>query len=114
MPKEMRVKEVKTAPDNTAKIEHLEAQKRELMDEIAKVHEGHAKEREELQERVQKLEETITELKQAQDKRDEVHGSKSTLVLPPNDLPAQQPAGASPAPGANGGGAERRKRMSWW
>ena len=81
----------------TITIENLEALRRDLLDELAKTHEGHTKERAELSERLGGVEAYIKESKAIEAKRDEVHDSKSTLVLPPLDVPTQQPAGANPA-----------------
>jgi len=84
-------------PSGISKAE-LEAHKREweahvrsLKDDMSALHAEDTAEREKLKLELAEATEYIKQLKEAESKRDEVKSSKSTLVLPPDDIPAQQP-----------------------
>ena len=102
-------------PDHVKKSE-LEAHKREweahvknLKDEMAALHAGDVAEREKLKTELQEAKDYIEELKKAEAKRDEVKDSKSTMVLPPNDIPPQQPSQATATPGSTTGEGQARR-----
>lgn len=85
-------------PDHATKSEleahkkEMEQYRRELKEELEELHQADHAEREELRRQLAEATEYINELKKAEAKRDEIKDSKTTLVLPPNDIPPQQPA----------------------
>ena len=72
-------------------IRKLEAHKQELRDELAELHNADKAEREEIKQQLAEATAFIAELKEAEKKRDEVKESKSTMVLPPDNIPPRQP-----------------------
>jgi hypothetical protein len=106
--------EVKPLPDlEHLTPKHLEALKRELRDEIAELHSSDKEEREELKRQLAELTEYKAQQEQAQHERDKVEASQHTMVLPPTDIPPQQPNpndSTKGEPGAEG----KKRRLSWW
>lgn len=99
-------------PDHVTKAEleahkkEWERHKQELKDELAELHASDKAEREELRQQLDEATQYIKELKEAEARRDEVKGSKSTIVVPPTDIPPQQPQPTTPPTS----GPEARKR----
>jgi chromosome segregation ATPase len=92
---------------------HLEALKRELRDEIAELHSSDKEEREELKRQLAELNEYKAKQETAQAERDKVEASQHTMVLPPSDIPPQQPNPNESTKGEPGEGGKKR-RLSWW
>jgi hypothetical protein len=90
-------------------IDHLNAHAQKLRDEIAELHGADKKEREELRAELAEVQDHIAEQKKAAAKADEVKESTTTMVVPPGDIPAQQPnVGTTPDTEADG-----TKRKGW-
>ena len=90
---------------------HLAALERKLRDEITEQHGHHTAEVTELKEQLAELQEYKDSQEQAQHDRDKVKDSESTMVLPPNDIPPQQP---NPNPETKGEPGEPGKKRSRW
>jgi dsDNA-specific endonuclease/ATPase MutS2 len=89
-------------------VDHLNAHAQKLRDEMAELHGSDKKEREELKAQLDEVLAHIKEQKAAAAKEDEVKDSSSTMVVPPNDIPAQQPnVGTTAEP-------EVKKRLRWY
>lgn len=85
--------------DGHVRVEHLEAHAKQLRDELAALHADDKAEREELRVKLDGVMAHIEEQKKAAASEDEVKGSKTTLVVPPGDIPPAQPnVGTTPAP----------------
>lgn len=111
-PVEPQKEEPKVSEPKGLTMEDLEKHKREILDEIQALHGADKAEREELKAELAKANEYIEEQKKAEAKRDEIKDSKSTIVIPPNDIPPQQPnIGTTPPSGANGGDV---KKVPFW
>lgn len=109
---EPKKEEVKPLPDlDKITPKHLSDLESKLRDEIEERHAGDKQEREELKAQLKVLEEYKEEQEKAQGERDKVKGSESTLVLPPNDLPPQQP---NPNPETKGEPGADGKKQSFW
>lgn len=112
----------KTDPDKVrdpeVKLEHLAQLKRELLEELGQIHAKDNEEKAALREQVNKLQEYIDEMEKARIQRDKVQPDDTTIVLPPNDIPIQQPNvdNKEQVPAGNGGetAAQRKQRMKWW
>ena len=119
--KEVITKEVHIPPDVTKA--DLEAQKKvweqhrkEIKDEIAELHAGDKAEREELKLRLEHAEEVIDKYQKAEEEREKIKDSSHTMVLPPKDIPPQQPnvSQESQQQSQSGGTPERKKRLRGW
>lgn len=84
---------------------HLADLERKLRDEITQLHGSHSTEVTELREQLSELQEYKDSQEKAQGDRDKVKGSESTMVLPPNDIPPQQPQAPKP---------DELKKQSMW
>lgn len=113
------VKEVHIPPDiSKADLERhrgeIQAEIKQLRDELAELHTGDKTEREELKAQIAKHEEVIEAYRKAEEEREKVKGSSSTMVLPPNDIAPQQPN----TPPATGGDAKPgetpKRRLRGW
>lgn len=90
--------------------EQVDKKMRELRDDLSELHAGDKKEREELRAELAELREYKEQQEKNLAEKDKVKDSESTMVLPPTDIPPQQPnVGTSPA----SDGAKKR-RMAWW
>lgn len=105
-------------PPQHLTLADLEAHKREIMDELSRVHREDTDEREKLKAELAEAREWIEERKKADAERDKVKSSQHTLVLPPSDIPAAQPNTPptenhqQPNPAGAGGDSGKRRR-SW-
>ncbi len=93
-------------------ISELRAERVKLKEELDELHSRDTKEREDIRQEVSAISAYIAELEEAEKKRDEVKGSKSTMVLPPADIPPQQP-NPQPPP-VTGTSSEPRRRLRLW
>ena len=92
---------------------HLADLERKLRDEIAELHAGDKEEREALKQELAELREFKDKQEKANADRDRVKESQSTMVLPPTDIPPQQP-NPTPRPVDPQTGKVERRRMHWW
>ena len=92
-------------------ISELRAERVKLKEELDELHSRDTKEREDIRQEVSAISAYIAELEEAE-KRDEVKGSKSTMVLPPADIPPRQP-NPQPPP-VTGTSSEPRRRLRLW
>lgn len=94
------------------KEEDIEKHIRKLRDEMTELHSGDKAEREALKLEIAELQEHKKKLEEAEANRDKVESSTSTMVLPPTDIPPQQPS-PPPNDGTTHPG-EPKKRLRWW
>lgn len=93
--------------DPEVKLEHLARLKQELLDHMTELHTKDTEEKEALKNEVTRLTKYIDELEAAKQARDKIQPDDTTLVLPPNDIPIQQPNQANAdQTGPSGGGGE--------
>src|ERR1017187_7545205 len=83
-------------------IAELRRERVQLKDEMAELHTADKGEREEMKKQIGALSAFIDELEQSERKKDEVKDSKSTIVLPPTDIPPQQPNPTPPSHTSDG------------
>jgi hypothetical protein len=105
-PKEVKEPEVK--------IEHLENLKREILHDITELHAKDDEEKAALKKDVERLTAYIDQLEEARLKRDSIKPDDTTIVLPPNDIPIQQPNAGNEPPPATSGGPAKKKKLGWW
>jgi hypothetical protein len=91
-PEEKDPPKVDPLPD----LEHLTSKdlaklRQEIRDEIAELHSSDKAEREELNRQLVELREYKEAQEKAQSERDKVEASSHTMVLPPSDIPPEQP-----------------------
>ena len=90
---------------------HLEALKREIRDEMTDLHSSDKEERAELKRQLDELNEYKAKQEAAQAERDKVETSQHTMVLPPEDIPPQQPNPNESTKGEPG--AEGKPKRGW-
>lgn len=93
---------------------HLADLEAKLRGELQAVRTEHATEREQLKAQIATLEEHKDKLEQAERDKDKVRESESTLVLPPEDIPPQQPTPPPSEPIGEDGGKRRSRWKSAW
>src|ERR1035437_9801475 len=82
-----------THVDEDSSLGALDKHKKQLEDRMDALHGADSKEREELRADLSEIKEWIGEQRKAQEDKDKIKESTSTIVLPPNDVQPQQPAG---------------------
>jgi septal ring factor EnvC (AmiA/AmiB activator) len=88
--------------------EQVDSKMRTLRDELSELHAGDKKEREELKAELAELREYKEQQEKNLAEKDKVKDSESTIVLPPTDIPPQQPnVGTAPT-------SKEKRRMAWW
>lgn len=92
----------------TKHLADLEAKFRKEMADLGATHE---KERAELRSHIEELQEEREERRKAKEDEEKTKGSESTMVLPPNDIPPQQP---NPNPQTKGEPLAEGKKVSLW
>jgi hypothetical protein len=95
--------------DRLSKSDLAELERR-IEDRLQKVHTEHSKEREELRHDLEEVREWKAEQEKAQHDRDKVKDSTGTMVLPPTDIPPQQP---NPQPQQEHITEEGKKQSRW-
>lgn len=119
---EVKPEEVKPAPEKPKPDvvhvgmteEQVDAKMRKVRDELSELHAGDKAEREELKVELAELREYKEKQEQAQAERDKVESSQHTMVLPPNDIPPQQPSPPpNTHPGVEGNGRKGKWKSLW-
>jgi hypothetical protein len=104
--------EVKPLPDlDRITPKHLADLEAKLRKEMADLGVEHAKEKAELRAQIDELNEEREERRKAREEEDKTKGSQSTMVLPPNDIPPQQP---NPNPETKGEPRADGKKVPFW
>lgn len=103
---------VEPVPDldkvTTKHLADLDAKWRKQLEDMGATHEH---ERAELRQHIEELQEEREERRKAKEQEDQTKDSKSTMVLPPNDIPPQQP---NPNPETKGEPNAAGKDRPWW
>lgn len=87
-------------------MQHLQESERRLRDELSSLHAGDKAERDAINVQLTEIAQHIKDQKEAQSKEDEVKETKTTMVVPPNDVPPAQP-------NVDGGTEPVEKRKGW-
>jgi hypothetical protein len=91
-------------------FKHLQDLEHKLRKEYAGLREEDDRERIELRAKIEELEEEKEARKKAEEAKDHAKDTESTMVLPPHDIPPQQPNPSAPATHVDGAG----KKQSLW
>ncbi len=112
--KEPEVREVTKEVHVGMTEEQVDAKIRKLRDEYSELHASDKKEKEELKAEIAELKEHKEKMEKANEDRDKVKGSESTMVLPPSDIPPQQPNVGTQPPTHDQSGKKRSRWKSAW
>lgn len=109
-PKEEPKAEVKPLPDlDKITPKHLADLERKIRDEMTELHAKDHEEKEELKRQLAELQEHKEKQEKAEEEKDKTKSSEHTMVLPPSDIPPQQP---NPVPTTHEG--SDGKKASFW
>ena len=97
----------------TVSLEQLERHKADLQAELSQLRVQDTTEKAELRVEIAKLSDYIEKQQKADAERDKISGSTNTIVIPPKDIPAQQPSTGNQAPTTST--SERKGFLKgWW
>lgn len=102
-----KVTEPTTHVSEDSSSKALEKHRRELEDMIRELHGADKQEREALRAELAEVKEWQKEQVKAQEDRDKIKSSTSTIVLPPSDVAPQQPAGPTHE-------EQKKRKLAWW
>jgi seryl-tRNA synthetase len=94
-----------------ASLKHLQALREEFREELSRLGAKHDSERAELREHISKLNEYIEDQKKAAESKEKSKDTDNTLVVPPDDIPPEQP---NPNPQTKGEPEAPGKKRSRW
>lgn len=95
-------------------IRELREERRQLQNQLEELHASDKAERESMRQEITAISQFIATLEEAERQKDAVKGSKTTIVLPPNDIPPQQPNPGPQSGGTEQSGEEPKRKLRFW